>query len=63
MKTRLWTFVLILLWFVFVPSLSPAADSLGDTFKKGLPQLQGLIDQKQGPAAAGGWTLRRLPPG
>jgi hypothetical protein len=54
MKTRLWTFVVILLWFIFVPSISPAADSLGDTFKKGLPQLPGLINLQQGPAAAAG---------
>ena len=51
MKTRLWLYLMILLWFVFVPSTSPAMDFFGDTFKKGLPQLQGLIDLQQGPAA------------
>jgi hypothetical protein len=54
MKTRLWTSLIILLGFVFVPSPSPAADFLGDALKKGLPQLPGLIDLQQGPAAVGG---------
>jgi hypothetical protein len=54
MKTRLWIFHMILLWFVFVPSPSQAADFLGDTFKKGFPQLPGLSDPQQGPAAVKG---------
>jgi hypothetical protein len=54
MKTRLWTSLMILLWFVFVPSPSLAADFLGDALKKGLPQLPGLIDLPQGPAAVRG---------
>ena len=54
MKTRLWASMMILLWFVFVPSPSPAADFFGDTFIKGLPKLPGLIDLTQGPAAVRG---------
>ena len=54
MKTRLWTSLVILLWFVFVPLSSWASDFLGDALEKGLPQLPGLFDQPQGPAAVRG---------
>ena len=54
MKTRLWTSLMILLWFVFVPFPSLAADFLGDALKKGLPQLPELIDLPQGPIAVRG---------
>jgi hypothetical protein len=45
---------MILLWFVFVPSPSLAADLLGDALKKGLPQLPELIALPQGSAAVRG---------
>jgi hypothetical protein len=54
MKIRLWIPLMILLGFFFIPATSPAADFLGDALKKGLPQLQEIIDLPQGPAAIRG---------
>jgi hypothetical protein len=53
MKTRLWTSLMLLLWFAFCPSSSAAADFLGDAIRKGLHQLPGL-DLPQDPAAVRG---------
>jgi len=53
MKTRLWTSFVLLLWFAFIPSSSPAADFLGDAIQKGLHQLPGL-GQSSDPAVVRG---------